>query len=85
MQALTNDTYQSVAHRVVVNMGRNRLSIITHITPEEKQLLTPATALLSPDEGAAYRSYTYEEYLQEVFARGLDGKNVLSKFRLVQT
>ncbi|XP_031258081.1 protein DMR6-LIKE OXYGENASE 2-like [Pistacia vera] len=71
MQVLSNDRYQSVLHRAVVNCDKERISIPTFYCPSPDALIGPAKELIDHNHPAAYRDFTYAEYYEKFWKRGV--------------
>ncbi|XP_072955818.1 protein DMR6-LIKE OXYGENASE 1-like [Typha angustifolia] len=82
LQVLSNDRYKSVLHRVVVNSQRERISVPTFYCPSPDALIKPAEALIDEEHPAAYKSFTYEEYYERFWNRGLLSASCLDLFKV---
>ncbi|CAB4310749.1 unnamed protein product [Prunus armeniaca] len=71
MQVISNDKYKSVLHRAVVNCNSERISIPTFYCPSPDAVIGPAKDLISHDQPAMYRNFTYAEYFEKFWNRGL--------------
>ncbi|KAM0003069.1 putative flavanone 3-dioxygenase [Helianthus debilis subsp. tardiflorus] len=80
MQVISNDKYKSVLHRAVVNCDRERLSIPTFYCPSPDAMIGPAPELVSLDEPAVYREFTYGDYYDKFWNKGLASVNCLDMF-----
>jgi isopenicillin N synthase-like dioxygenase len=82
VQALSNDRYKSVLHRVIVNSESERISVPTFYCPSPDAVIAPAGALV---DGAlhplAYRPFTYQAYYDEFWNMGLQSASCLDRFR----
>ncbi|CAL5069549.1 unnamed protein product [Urochloa decumbens] len=81
MQALSNDRYKSVLHRVIVNSESERISVPTFYCPSPDAVIAPAEALVDGDHPLAYRPFTYQEYYEEFWNMGLQSASCLDRFR----
>ncbi|KAJ4711768.1 Oxoglutarate/iron-dependent dioxygenase [Melia azedarach] len=81
MQVLSNDRYKSVLHRAVVNCDKERLSIPTFYCPSPDAVIGPARELIDEDRPAVYRSFTYAEYYDKFWNRGLATECCLDVFK----
>ncbi|XWS48709.1 hypothetical protein CRYUN_Cryun13aG0099700 [Craigia yunnanensis] len=81
MQAISNDRYKSVLHRAIVNCKKERISIPTFYCPSPDALIGPATELVDDEHPAVYRSFTYGEYYETFWKRGLATECCLDVFR----
>nr|TKS02369.1 hypothetical protein D5086_0000166280 [Populus alba] len=71
MQVLSNDRYKSVLHRAVVNCNKERISIPTFYCPSKDAVIAPPKELIDDDHPAVYRDFTYGEYYERFWNRGL--------------
>ncbi|EEF43478.1 protein DMR6-LIKE OXYGENASE 2 [Ricinus communis] len=81
MQVISNDRYKSVLHRAVVNSYEERISIPTFYCPSPDAVIGPAKDLIDPDHPAAYREFTYAEYYEKFWDRGLAKECCLDLFK----
>ncbi|PON97192.1 Oxoglutarate/iron-dependent dioxygenase [Trema orientale] len=81
IQVLSNDRYKSVLHRAVVNSDKERISIPTFYCPSYDAIIGPAQKLIDEDEPAHYRSFTYGEYYEKFWNRGLQTQTCLDMFK----
>ncbi|KAJ4746573.1 2-oxoglutarate (2OG) and Fe(II)-dependent oxygenase superfamily protein [Rhynchospora pubera] len=81
MQALSNDRYKSVLHRVIVNNKSERISIPTFYSPSPDAIIEPAKGLLDEDHPPVYRTFTYEEYFTTFWNKGLKSASCLDLFK----
>ncbi|URE05626.1 2OG-Fe(II) oxygenase superfamily, partial [Musa troglodytarum] len=81
IQVLSNDRYKSVLHRAVVNNSSERISIPTFYCPSPDAVIAPAHALVDEQHPAVYRSFTYGEYYDKFWNRGLQRESSLDMFR----
>ncbi|KAI3689963.1 hypothetical protein L2E82_47935 [Cichorium intybus] len=81
MQVLSNDRYKSVLHRAVVNCEKDRLSIPTFYVPSPDAVIGPAPALVTDDEPAVYRNFTYGEYYDKFWSIELAKEDCLDMFK----
>ncbi|KAL6175162.1 hypothetical protein ACLB2K_051805 [Fragaria x ananassa] len=75
MQVISNDRYKSVLHRAVVNCNKERISVPTFYCPSPDALIGPAKELVSHDQPAMYRNFTYAEFYSKFWDRGLPKQN----------
>ncbi|KAM3369095.1 hypothetical protein ACQJBY_017157 [Aegilops geniculata] len=81
LQALSNDRYKSVLHRVIVNSESERISVPTFYCPSPDAVVAPAEALVDGGHPLAYRPFTYQEYYEEFWNMGLESASCLDRFR----
>ncbi|GJU46971.1 DMR6-like oxygenase 2-like protein [Tanacetum coccineum] len=70
-KVLSNDKYKSILHRVVVNCDKERISIPTFYCPSRDAVISPASELVNDDQPAVYKPFTYGEYYDKFWNRGL--------------
>jgi salicylic acid 3-hydroxylase len=80
-QALSNDLYKSVLHRVIVNNKSERISVPTFYSPSMDAVIEPAKGLLDEHHPPVYRSFTYEEYFKAFWNQGLKSASCLDLFK----
>ncbi|VVB11833.1 unnamed protein product [Arabis nemorensis] len=87
MQVISNDKYKSVLHRAVVNSGKERISIPTFYCPSEDAVIGPPQELINEEEGspAVYKSFTYAEYYEKFWDKGLATETSLDLFKASTT
>ncbi|CAN6718383.1 unnamed protein product [Malus baccata var. baccata] len=71
MQVISNNRYKSVLHRAVVNCNSERISIPTFYCPSLDAVIGPAKELINYDHPAMYRNFTYAEYYEKFWNKGL--------------
>ncbi|KAI6686025.1 hypothetical protein NL676_031938 [Syzygium grande] len=83
LQIMSNDEYKSVDHRVLANPSREpRVSIAVFCNPSDREnQFGPFPELISSDKPAAFRQFTFSEYLTRFFTKELDGKSLINYFR----
>jgi salicylic acid 3-hydroxylase len=81
IQALSNDRYKSVLHRVIVSSENERISVPTFYSPSPDAVVAPADALVDDGHPPAYRPFTYQEYYDEFWNMGLQSASCLDRFR----
>ncbi|XP_028052955.1 probable 2-oxoglutarate-dependent dioxygenase At5g05600 [Camellia sinensis] len=62
MQAWTNEKYQSVEHRAVVNSEKERLSIAFFFNPAHHVNVEPLSELIDHQNPPKYRPYNYGKF-----------------------
>ncbi|XP_019250879.1 PREDICTED: codeine O-demethylase-like [Nicotiana attenuata] len=82
MEIVSNGVYRSIEHRAVVNSNKERLSLATFNIFNLDSELGPAHSLIGPHNPAKFRSIRVENFLQEFFARKLDGKLFIDCMKL---
>ncbi|URE22637.1 2OG-Fe(II) oxygenase superfamily [Musa troglodytarum] len=75
MQVLTNATYKSVEHRVMVNPTAERLSLAFFYNPDDDLPVEPAAELVTPTSPPAYKAMTFKEYKLYMRMVGPSGKS----------
>ncbi|KAK0586709.1 hypothetical protein LWI29_011090 [Acer saccharum] len=81
MQVLSNDKYRSVLHRAVVNSDKERISIPTFYCPSPDSEIGPAKELIDQHHPAVYRNFTYGEYYEKFWNKGLATACCLDMFK----
>ncbi|KAH7864729.1 hypothetical protein Vadar_033107 [Vaccinium darrowii] len=83
MQVISNDRYKSVLHRAVVNSNKERISIPTFYCPSPDALIGPAPELIDDEDNrpAVYRKFTYQEFYDKFWNRGLATECCLDMFK----
>lgn len=81
MQVLTNATYRSVEHRVMVNAADERLSLALFYNPKSDLPLAPLPELVSPDRPALYKPMTFDEYRMYIRRNGPRGKSQVDSLK----
>ncbi|KAI6686026.1 hypothetical protein NL676_031939 [Syzygium grande] len=83
LQIMSNDEYKSVDHRVLANPSREpRVSIAVFCNPSDREnQFGPFPELISSDKPAAFRQFTFSEYMTRFFTKELSGKSVMNYFR----
>ncbi|KAK8711405.1 hypothetical protein V6N13_146688 [Hibiscus sabdariffa] len=83
LQVLSNDRYKSVLHRAVVNCKEERISIPTFYCPSPDAVMRPAPQLIDPiRRPPLYRDFTYSEYYDKFWKRGLNAETCLDMFKI---
>ncbi|KAF5815856.1 putative flavanone 3-dioxygenase [Helianthus annuus] len=72
VQVMSNDKYKSILHRAVVNCDKERISIPTFYCPSPEAVIGPAPEVVTDDEPAVYRQFTYGEYYEKFWDNGLE-------------
>ncbi|KAH9678358.1 protein DMR6-LIKE OXYGENASE 2 [Citrus sinensis] len=82
MQVLSNDLYKSVLHRALVNCDKERISIPRFYCPSPDAVIAPAKDLIDERHLAFYKNFTYAEYYQKFWNRGLAAEGCLDLFEV---
>ncbi|KAK8693676.1 hypothetical protein V6N13_071248 [Hibiscus sabdariffa] len=83
LQVLSNDRYKSVLHRAVVNCKAERISIPTFYCPSPDAMIRAAPQLINPvQHPSIYRNFTYSEYYDKFWKRGLNAETCLDMFKV---
>ncbi|XP_021748793.1 1-aminocyclopropane-1-carboxylate oxidase homolog 4-like [Chenopodium quinoa] len=84
LQILSNDKYTSVEHRVYANPQHEpRVSIAVFCNPSKRDdLYGPLPEIVSPEEPAHYRQFTYSEFINRFLKKELEGKTLAKYFSL---
>ncbi|CAL9097236.1 unnamed protein product [Musa acuminata var. zebrina] len=75
IQVLTNATYKSIEHRVVVNAATERLSMAFFFNPNDDLPIQPAAELVTPEAPPLYKRLTFKEYKLFMRMLGPRGKS----------
>ncbi|KAI4382770.1 hypothetical protein MLD38_008688 [Melastoma candidum] len=75
IQVLSNATYKSVEHRVIVNSSNERVSLAFFYNPRSDIPIAPMEELISPGSPALYTPMTFDEYRRFIRLRGPKGKS----------
>ncbi|XP_011040640.1 PREDICTED: hyoscyamine 6-dioxygenase-like [Populus euphratica] len=78
---LSNDRYKSVLHRAVVNSDKERISIPTFYCPSPDAVIGPPKELVDDEHPAVYRDFTYGEYYEKFWNKGLLEECCLDLFK----
>lgn len=62
-QAWSNERYESVEHRAMVNHKRERYSIAFFFNPSHSTIVEPLKELIDPENPPKYKSYSWGKYL----------------------
>ncbi|KAF8762740.1 hypothetical protein HU200_009278 [Digitaria exilis] len=81
IQVLTNATYRSVEHRVMVNAAEERLSVALFYNPRSDLPLAPMPELVSPDRPSLYKPMTFDEYRLYIRREGPRGKSQVESLK----
>nr|UXL73228.1 2-oxoglutarate-dependent dioxygenase GA 2-oxidase [Jasminum sambac] len=63
IQVWSNDKYESVEHRVMVNVDKERISIPFFVNPPTSTWIEPLDELIDEPNPARYKAYNYGEFL----------------------
>ncbi|KAE8719449.1 hypothetical protein F3Y22_tig00109957pilonHSYRG00075 [Hibiscus syriacus] len=74
IEVLSNATYKSVEHRVIVNSVKDRVSLAFFYNPKSDLLIEPAKELVSEERPALYSPMTFDEYRLYIRTKGPCGK-----------
>ncbi|KAL6594613.1 hypothetical protein ACP70R_048351 [Stipagrostis hirtigluma subsp. patula] len=80
-QVLTNATYRSVEHRVMVNADEERLSVALFYNPRSDLPLAPMPELVSPERPPLYKPMTFDEYRLYIRRMGPRGKSQVDSLK----
>ncbi|XP_050231001.1 codeine O-demethylase-like [Mercurialis annua] len=81
-EALSNEIYQSIEHRAVVDSVNERISIATFCSPRLDAEIGPMASLITPETTPLFKRFLYADYLKNFFSNKLDRKSQLDKFRV---
>ncbi|XP_010937852.1 jasmonate-induced oxygenase 2 isoform X1 [Elaeis guineensis] len=83
VQVLSNATYKSVEHRVVVNSETERLSFAFFYNPKSDLLIRPAPELVTSEHPALYPPMSFDEYRLYIRRKGPRGKSQVESLKAV--
>ncbi|GJM94470.1 hypothetical protein PR202_ga11115 [Eleusine coracana subsp. coracana] len=81
IQVLTNATYRSVEHRVMVNAEEERLSVALFYNPKSDLPMAPMPELISPERPPLYKPMTFDEYRLYIRRKGPRGKSQVESLK----
>ncbi|KAJ6837718.1 putative 2-oxoglutarate-dependent dioxygenase ANS [Iris pallida] len=81
VQILSNATYKSVEHRVMVNSHMERLSIAFFYNPKSDLPLAPVSELVTLEKPALYQAMTFDQYRLYIRQRGPKGKSQVESLK----
>ncbi|KAM1269280.1 hypothetical protein PS1_001447 [Malus domestica] len=81
IQVLSNATYKSVEHRVIVNPAKERLSLAFFYNPKSDIPIQPMKELVTPDKPAQYSPMTFNEYRLYIRLNGPRGKSQVESLK----
>ncbi|NP_001352381.1 protein SRG1-like [Solanum lycopersicum] len=82
MEIVSNGVYRSIEHRAIVNSNEERLSVATFCAFNLESELGPAHSLVGPCNPPIFRRVPMHKYLQDFFARKLEGKSYLDSMKV---
>ncbi|KAL2253664.1 protein DMR6-LIKE OXYGENASE 2 isoform X1 [Sesamum indicum] len=82
IQVLSNGRYKSVHHRAVGSKCSERVSIAMFYGPNKDTVVGPVEELVDEDHPPVYRSYRYEEFLEEFHRQEGTRRRVKEVFEL---
>ncbi|KMZ72515.1 hypothetical protein ZOSMA_162G00360 [Zostera marina] len=84
IEVLSNGRYKSVLHRAIVNREQERMSIPTFYCPSMDSIIQPHKSLVDHKNTQLYRTFTYGEYYEMFWNRGLSRESCLDLFTISQ-
>ncbi|EPS61365.1 hypothetical protein M569_13432 [Genlisea aurea] len=81
IQVLSNSTYKSVEHRVMVSSEKTRLSMAFFYNPLGDAVIKPAEELVSEESPAMYPATTFDEYRMYMRLKGTSGKSQVESLK----
>ncbi|KAH0979457.1 hypothetical protein GBA52_006634 [Prunus armeniaca] len=78
---LSNATYKSIEHRVIVNPAKERLSLAFFYNPKSDIAIEPAKELVTPERPALYPPMTFNEYRLYIRLNGPRGKSQVDSLK----
>ncbi|XP_020578212.1 probable 2-oxoglutarate-dependent dioxygenase At5g05600 [Phalaenopsis equestris] len=83
VQVMSNATYRSVEHRVVVNSKIERLSIAFFYNPRSDMPVESIPELVGPNHPALYQPMTFDEYRLYIRKHGPRGKSQVESLKAI--
>ncbi|GLJ49006.1 hypothetical protein SUGI_1033820 [Cryptomeria japonica] len=77
MQVLTNDKYESVEHRAMVNDTRRRLSIPLFLIPSHYVMIKPLDELVSEENPPKFKEFNLGKFTRQRMCEGLKNMGVV--------
>ncbi|XP_062095163.1 jasmonate-induced oxygenase 2-like [Humulus lupulus] len=81
IQVLSNATYKSVEHRVIVNSEKDRVSLAFFYNPKSDIIIEPIKQLLTETRPALYTAMTFDEYRLFIRIKGPCGKSQVESLK----
>ncbi|OWM81738.1 probable 2-oxoglutarate-dependent dioxygenase At5g05600 [Punica granatum] len=81
MEVLSNGIYRSIEHRVIVNSGKERVSLAFFYNPKSDIPIEPVKELVTEDRPALYPSMTFDEYRLYIRTKGPRGKSQVESLK----
>ncbi|XP_059623128.1 oxoglutarate-dependent flavonoid 7-O-demethylase 1-like [Cornus florida] len=82
LEILSNGVYRSIEHKVTVNPVKERISIAMFFNPKFQAEIGPAASIINSENPALFKRVEMEKYVQDFFARKLNGKSFLEQMRI---
>lgn len=82
IQVLSNATYKSVEHRVIVNAAKERVSLAFFYNPDGNTMIKPAKELVTEDKPGLYPPMTFNDYRLFIRRKGPAGKSQVESLKL---
>ncbi|GFP92174.1 protein srg1 [Phtheirospermum japonicum] len=84
LQVLSNATYKSVEHRVVVNSEKERVSLAFFYNPNGDMVIKPAEKLVTAERPPLYQPTTFNQYRLHMRMKGPSGKSQVESLKSTQ-
>ncbi|GLJ49001.1 hypothetical protein SUGI_1033770 [Cryptomeria japonica] len=76
VQVLTNDIYESIEHRAVVNDNRRRLSVPFFLIPSHYAMIKPLDEFVSEENPPKFREFNWGKFTKQRMREGLKNSGV---------
>lgn len=80
-QVLSNAIYKSVEHRVIVNSGKERVSLAFFYNPKSDKSIQPMKKLVTKNRPPLYEAMTFDEYRVYIRMKGPSGKTQVDSLK----
>lgn len=81
---MSNGVYRSIEHRVIVNSGKERVSLAFFYNPKSDIPIEPVKELVTEERPAQYPAMTFDEYRVYIRMKGPRGKSQVESLKSPQ-